>query len=80
MRENNEAGYSTVKHTIWIVYATDQDAVIVDRYIAQTVKLDPDSKAPLEPEPTVEQYSDTFRLQNFDGAWKVVREDAGDLQ
>jgi hypothetical protein len=80
MRDNNEAGYSTVKHTIWIVRATDQDAVIVDRYIAQTIKLDPESKAPLESAPTIEQYSDSFQLQNFDGAWKVVREDAGEQQ
>jgi hypothetical protein len=80
MRDNNEAGYSDVKHTIWIVHATDRDAVLVDRYVAQTIKLDPESKAPLESEPTIEQYSDTFQLQNFGGAWKVVREDAGELQ
>jgi len=80
MRDNNEAGYSTVKHTIWIVHATDQDAVIVDRYVARTIKLDSESKTPLESEPTIEQYSDTFQLQNIDGAWKVVREDAGELQ
>jgi hypothetical protein len=80
MRDNNEAGYSTVKHTIWIVHATDQEAVIVDRYVARTIKLDAESKAPLQSEPTIEQYSDTFQLQNIDGAWKVVREDAGELR
>jgi hypothetical protein len=80
MRDNNEAGYSTVNHTMWIVQATDQDAVIVDRYVARTIKLDPETKAPLESEPTIEQYSDTFQLQNIDGAWKVVREDAGERQ
>jgi hypothetical protein len=80
MRDNNEAGYSTVNHTIWIVHATNQDAVIVDRYVARTIKLDPESKAPLASEPTIEQYSDTFQLQNVDGAWKVIREDAGEVQ
>jgi hypothetical protein len=67
MRDNNEAGYSTVKHTIWITHTTDQAAVIVDRYVAQTLKLDPESKAPVQSAPAIEQYSDTFQLQNFDG-------------
>ncbi len=65
------------RYQVWITSATSQDAIVVDQYVANTTRLDPTTKDALDAAPTVEQYSDTFRLQNIDGTWKVVREDAG---
>jgi hypothetical protein len=76
-RDSGNAFDTHVKHQVWITNATNQDAVVVDQYVATTTRLDSATKDPLDSEPTTEQYSDTFQLQNIDGSWKVVREDAG---
>jgi hypothetical protein len=76
-RDSGNAFETHVKHQVWITSATSQDAIVVDQYVANTTRLDPSTKDPLDATPMVEQYSDTFRLQNIDGTWKVVREDAG---
>ncbi len=76
-RDAGNAFETHVKHQVWITSATSQDAIVVDQYVANTTRLDPTTKDALDAAPTVEQYSDTFRLQNIDGTWKVVREDAG---
>jgi hypothetical protein len=73
-RNAHQAFESDVKHTIWITNATPDNAVIVDQFTATTVRVDPDTKAPLDDSPSVENRTDTFELQHLDGMWKVVDE------
>jgi hypothetical protein len=73
-RDAGEAFDTNVKHTVWITSATNDRAVIVDHYTANSIKLDPETKAPLETNPTPETRTDTFVLQYIDGTWKVVDE------
>jgi hypothetical protein len=74
-RNEGEAGYSTVKHTIWITDASVDSATIVDRYTATTVVIDPNTKEPTGADPLVQRFSDRFFLSNVDGVWKVVGEE-----
>src|SRR6266545_7962115 len=69
-RDAGNAFETHVKHQVWITSATSQDAIVVDQYVANTTRLDPTTKDALDAAPTVEQYSDTFRLQNIDGTWR----------
>jgi hypothetical protein len=69
-----EAYQTTVKHQIWITRATPTEADIVDQYTASTLRIDPTTKDPVEPEPEVEQLTGMFALESIDGAWKVVTE------
>ena len=71
-REAHQAFESDVKHTIWITSANADKAVIVDQFTATTLPVDPDTKAPLDANASVENRTDTFELQHLDGAWKVV--------
>jgi len=73
-QDAGEAFASDVKHTIWITSATSDNAVIVDQFTATTVRVDPESKAPLDGSPSIENRTDTFELQRVDGVWKVVDE------
>ena len=73
-RNAHQAFESDVKHTIWITSASPDNAVIVDRFTATTLRVDPDTKAPLDDSPSVENRTDTFELQHLDGTWKVVDE------
>jgi hypothetical protein len=73
-RQAHQAFESDVKHTIWITSANADKAVIVDQFTATTLPVDPDTKAPLDANPSVESRTDTFELQHLDGAWKVVDE------
>jgi hypothetical protein len=73
-RNDGEAFRTTVKHQIWITRATSDEAEVVDQYTATTLKVDPETKEPVEPQPEVEQLSGRFVLQALDGAWKVVTE------
>jgi hypothetical protein len=69
-----EAYQTSVKHQIWITRATPTEADIVDQYTASTLKIDPTTKDPVEPEPEVEQLTGKFALESIDGSWKVVTE------
>jgi hypothetical protein len=72
--EAGEAYDTSIKHQIWITSATEDEAVIVDRYTATTSKLDPNTKLPTQANPSVENRTDTFKLHRLDGVWKVVDE------
>jgi hypothetical protein len=74
-RDAGEAFHSDVKHTIWITDATADEAAVVDRYVGNTVFLDPTTKEPLSPQPVVQSFSDRFLLRNIAGTWKVVQEE-----
>jgi hypothetical protein len=69
-----EAYQTSVKHQIWITRATPTEADVVDQYTASTLRIDPTTKDPVEPEPEVEQLTGKFALESIDGAWKVVTE------
>jgi len=73
-RDAGDAFDTTVRHQIWITSATNEQAVIVDRYSGTTIRLDPVTGAPVGSEPIVQNFSDRFVLQNIDGVWKVVGE------
>jgi hypothetical protein len=73
-RDAGEAFASDVKHTIWITSASSDNAVIVDQFTSTTLRVDPDTKAPLDGTPSIENRTDTFEMQHVDGAWKVVDE------
>lgn len=74
-RDAGEAFQSDVKHTIWITDASPDEAVLVDRYVGNTVFLDPTTKEPLGSQPVVQSFSDRFLLKNIEGTWKVVQEE-----
>jgi hypothetical protein len=71
-RDNGEAYEATIHHQIWITRATSNLAEIVDQFTATTVKLDPETKQPVETTPQVEHITGRFLLQPMDGVWKVV--------
>ena len=71
-RDGGEAYQATVDHQIWITRATPNAAEVVDRFTASTLKLDPETKEPVEAKPQVEQVTGRFVLQTINGVWKVV--------
>ena len=71
-RDAGEAYQATVHHQIWLTQATSNAAEIVDRFTATTIKLDPQTKQPVETTPQVEHITGRFLLQSVDGVWKVV--------
>jgi hypothetical protein len=71
-RDGGEAYQATVDHQIWITRATPNAAEVVDRFTASTLKLDPETKEPVEATPQVEQITGRFVLQTINGVWKVV--------
>jgi len=71
-RDGGEAYQATVDHQIWITRATPNAAEVVDRFTASTLKLDPETKEPVEAKPQVEQITGRFVLQTINGVWKVV--------
>jgi hypothetical protein len=73
-RDVGDAFDTTVRHQIWITSATNDEAVIVDRYSGSTTRLDPVTRASVGSEHMIQNFSDRFVLQRIDGAWKVVRE------
>jgi len=73
-RDGGEAYRTTVDHKVWITRATTDEAEVVDQYTANTLKLDPETKEPVESQPEVEHLTGKFLLQRFDGVWKVVGE------
>jgi hypothetical protein len=73
-QSDGQAFETTVKHQIWITRASEREADVVDQYTATTLKIDPTTKLPVEPQAEVEQLTGVFSLQSFDGTWKVVTE------
>jgi hypothetical protein len=71
-RDNGEAYQATIHHQIWITKATSSVAEIVDQFTATTIKLDPQTKQPVETTPQVEHITGRFLLQPIDGVWKVI--------
>jgi hypothetical protein len=71
-RDDGEAYQATVHHQIWITRATSNSAEIVDRFTATTIKLDPQTKQPVETTPQVEHITGRFLLQATNGVWKVI--------
>jgi hypothetical protein len=71
-RDNGEAYQTTVHHDIWITEAATNGAEIVDQFTATTLKLDPDTKQPVETTPEVEHITGRFLLEPIGGVWKVV--------
>jgi hypothetical protein len=62
-----------VKHQIWITQATATEALVVDQYMATSVRLDPASGRPISSDnsPNIESLRTTFLLRNDGGRWKV---------
>jgi len=73
-RQEGVAFRTTVDHQIWITNATPTDAIVVDRYSGQSLRLSLDSKQPDGSDPVSESFEDMFFLRNIDGVWKVVNQ------
>jgi hypothetical protein len=71
-RAAGSAFQTTVRHQIWITYATPTEATVVDRYTGNSTRLDLSTKQPDGSEPVVESYTEAFLLKSVDGVWKVV--------
>jgi hypothetical protein len=78
-QRDGKAYQSDIKHQIWITQATTSEAVVVDEYIATSVRLDPATMEPVNADasPNVEHLRTTFLLQNIGGRWKVADEREG---
>jgi hypothetical protein len=78
LRNEGKAAVGPIDHSITLVRATPEDAVIYDRIVDHGVFVDPTSREPLPPEqqakPDVEVVGYYF-LHKFDDTWKVVREE-----
>ena len=75
-QDEGEAYQTQVDHHAEPKYITDKEALIVDQYQTSAVKLDPQTKEPIDGQPLTEQRTEAFLLQQIGGAWKVVGEPA----
>jgi hypothetical protein len=75
-RQQGKAYVTDIRHQIWITQATSNEAAISDAYIAASLRIDPDSKEPLNADtgPSIENLQTTFLLEKIDGSWKVTDE------
>jgi hypothetical protein len=71
LRAQNQAQQVDVDHNARVLHATHDDAAVEDVYLSRTVRVDAESKAPLEPVPSA-SWRLAYRLRKLDGVWKVV--------
>jgi len=75
--QDEGGAYQTqVDHNAEPEYITAKEALIVDQYRTSAVRLDPETKKPIDGQPLTEERTEAFLLQQIDGAWKVVGEPA----
>ena len=74
LRDQNKAGVGPEDHSITLVTATPEDAVIHDHVVDHSVFVDPATREPLPPDEqgTNTETDYTYYLRNIDGVWKVV--------
>jgi len=74
LRDQNKAGVGPADHSITLVSATPEDAVIHDHVVDHSVFVDPATREPLPPDEqgANTETDDTYYLRKVDGVWKVV--------
>ncbi len=75
-QDEGRAYQTQVDHNAEPKYITAKEALIVDQYRTSAVRLDPETKKPIDGQPLTEERTEAFLLQQIDGAWKVVGEPA----
>lgn len=74
-RDKNQPVRIRVEHNYEIVYPVPEagadTASIDDRYVNHSVRLDPATKEPIEPDPNTPTH-DTYTLKKVDGKWKIA--------
>ncbi len=77
LRNQGKAGVAREDHSITIVSATPEDAVIYDRMVDHSVFVDPTTRELLPPDKQATpdtEIDGTYHLRKIDGVWKVVEE------
>jgi hypothetical protein len=78
LRSEGKAGVGPADHSVTIVSATPDDAVIQDKVVDHSVFVDPITREPLPPDQQAgsqdSEIDGTYYLRNIDGVWKVVNE------
>jgi hypothetical protein len=79
LRSQGKAGVGPADHTITVISATPDDAVIHDRIVDHSVFVDPTTREPLPPDQQAAnpdaEIDGYYVMHNFDGTWKVIREE-----
>jgi hypothetical protein len=74
-RGKNQPFRVRVEHNYQIVFPIpgqgDDTASVDDRYVNHTVRLDPQTKEPIEPDPNAPTH-DTYTLKKVNGKWMVT--------
>lgn len=60
-----------VEHNYTITILGESDASVDDRYINHAVRLDPQTKEPVEPDPN-QSVRKTYAFKKVDGRWKIA--------
>jgi hypothetical protein len=70
-RERNEPVRIRVEHDYQVVLINASTASVDDRYINHSVRLDPETREPVEDDPN-ERVHRTFTMKLVDGTWKIA--------
>lgn len=74
-RKKNQPVRVRVEHNYQIIFPIegqgDDVASVDDRYVNHSVRLDPETMEPIEPDPNTPTH-DTYTLRKVDGTWKIA--------
>lgn len=70
-KDQNQPVQVRVEHNYTIQIIDDSTASVEDRYVSHNVRLDPETKEPIESDPN-EQLHYSYTLRKVDGRWKVA--------
>lgn len=70
-RAQNQPVLVRVEHDYQILVTAPDTASVDDRYVNHTVRLDPVTRQPIEPDPNA-QARDSHTMRKVDGTWKVA--------
>lgn len=70
-RQANQPVRVRVEHNYKVVMRSNTEAVVDDSLISQSVRLDPQTKEPIEPDPNT-TIRNTYTLRKLEGRWKVA--------
>src|SRR5262249_28167403 len=71
LRAQNLAAQMTINHTIQVLHAGPDEAVVEDDYVSNLTYVDAETKEPVRPTPA-DRWQYAYRLRKMDGVWKVV--------
>lgn len=70
-RKSNQPVRVRVEHNYRIVIRSETEAVVEDALISHSVRLDPKTMEPIEPDPN-QTIRNTYTLRKVEGEWKVA--------